>query len=160
MSKLDKTYEKIIKPELNKITKKIKEFNNMLTTIIPKCLLEEESIVELKDMGVKLEEGSMIIGHHKVNCIKVYNLTESQVFDKLESKKLYEVAGKVSDAELRTYSSRNLAIIFTQLRKVQNIKDKDLRCAACCSLLAAVNSLATIDPRQASRFLPIIRGIN
>ena len=126
--------------------------------MIPTCLLEDEALVDLKDAGVKFEEGSVILGGYKVNCIKVYHLTESQVFDKLESKALLET--KATDAELKTYSSRNLAILFTQLRKVQNIKDKDLKCAACCSLLAAVNSLAVIDPRQASRFLPIIRGIN
>ena len=130
----------------------------MKISIIPTCLLEDEALVDLRDAGVKFEEGSVVLGGYKVNCIKVYNLTESQVFDKLESKALLEA--KATDAELKTYSSRNLAILFTQLRKVQNIKDKDLKCAACCSLLAAVNSLAVIDPRQASRFLPIIRGIN
>lgn len=129
----------------------------MKISIIPTCLLEDEALVDLKDAGVKFEEGSITMGGYKIKCIKVYNLSENQVFDKLESKALLE--SKVTDAELKTYSSRNLSIIFTQLRKVQNIKDKDLRCAACCSLLAAVNSLAVIDPRQAQRFLPIIRGI-
>ena len=133
----------------------------MLISIIPKCLLEDESLIELKDMGVKFQEGSIVIGKCKVNCVKFYNLSETQVFDKLERKSMSEasVSDKVSDAELRTFSSRNLAIIFSKLRQVQNIKDKDLRCAATCSLLAAVNSLGSIDPRQASRFLPIIRGI-
>jgi len=128
----------------------------MLTSIIPKFLLEDEAITELRDMGVKLAEGSVIIGRCKVNCIKVYNLTETQVFDKLDTK-LNEA---VSDAELKTYSSRNLSVIFSKIRMVANIKDKDLRTTAVCSLLAAVNSLACIDIRQASRFLPIIRGIN
>ena len=133
----------------------------MLISIIPTCLLEEESLTVLTDMGVRFDEGSVVVGGHKVSCIRVYNLTESQVFDKLERKSILEsTSNKPSEAELRTYSSRNLAIIFTQLRKVTNIKDKDMRCAACCSLLAAVNSLAVIDPRQAQRFLPIIRGIN
>ena len=40
---------------------------------IQKCLLEEESITTLKDMGIKLEEGSITLGRCKVNCIKVYN---------------------------------------------------------------------------------------
>lgn len=132
----------------------------MLTSIIPKCLLEDEALVELKDMGVKFDEGSVKLGGCKVNCIKVYNLTETQVFDKLENKNMNEAIGGVSDAELKTYSSRNLSIIFSKLRLVANIKDKDLRTTAVCSLLAAVNSLAGIDPRQAQRFLPIIRGIN
>ena len=129
----------------------------MIISIIPKCLFEEEAITELKDMGVKFDEGSVVIGKCKVNCIKVYNLTENQVFDKLESKRLLEA--NVSDAELKTYASRNLAIIFLKLRQVQQIKDKDLRCSATCSLLAAINSLAVIDARMAQRFLPIVRGI-
>lgn len=151
---------------INKFQSELNEkYNNlkgkiMLTTIIPKCILEEESLVELKDMGVKFDEGHVIVGKCKVNCIKVYNLTENQVFDKLAAKSLNEAASTATESELKSYSSRNMAIIFTQLRKVQNIKDKDVRCAATCSLLAAVNSLAVIDPRQASRFLPIIRGIN
>ena len=137
----------------------------MLTSIIPRFLLEEEALTELSDMGVKFEKGSVTLGRCKVNCIKVYNLTETQVFDKLESKSALNEAGKgnindATNAELRTYSSRNLSIIFSKLRLVTNIKDKDLRTAACCSLLAAVNSLAVIDPRQASRFLSLIRGIN
>lgn len=129
----------------------------MITSIIPRFLLDEEALVELSDMGVKYDTGSVTIGKCKVNCIRVYNLTECQVFDKLESKALLE--DKATDAELKTYSSRNLAIIFMQLSRIKNIKDKDLRSAATCSILAAVNSLAVIDPRQASRFLPIIRGI-
>ena len=133
----------------------------MLVSIVPKFLLEEEALVELKDMGVKYEEGYVVVGKCKVNCIKVYNLNETQVFDKLEKNSLMEasVADKVSDAELRNYSSRNLAILFSKIRQVANIKDKDLRCTAVCSILAAVNALASIDPRQANRFLPMIRGI-
>lgn len=132
----------------------------MLVSIIPKCILEEEALVELKDMGVKFDEGSITIGRCKVNCIKVYNLTETQVFDKLETKALLEARERPTDAEVKTYSSRNLAILFLKIRQVAQIKDKDLRCSAVCSLLAAVNSLATIDPRTATRFLPLIRGIN
>ena len=130
----------------------------MITTVIPRFLIEEEALTELADMGIKFREGSVTIGKCKIGCVEFYNLTETQVFDKIESKALLE--NKASDAELKTYSSRNLSIIFNQLRKVNNIKDKDLKCAAACSLLAAVNSLAVIDARQAQRFLPIIRGIN
>lgn len=129
----------------------------MQISYIPTCLLDEEAPQELRDMGIKLEEGKLVVGGCKVNCIRVYNMTETQVFDRLETKALLET--KASDAELKTYASRNLAIIFTKLRQVQNIKDKDMRCAATCSLLAAVNSLAVIDSRTAQRFLPIIRGI-
>lgn len=158
-------YNEIIRPAIvdaQQLIKKELKYKGvgMLTSIIPKCLLEDESLVELKDMGIKFEEGSIVLGKCKINCIKVYNLTETQVFDKLESNRLDEAIGSVTDAELKTYSSRNLSIIFSKLRSVANIKDKDLRTAAVCSLLAAVNSLACIDPRQASRFLPIIRGIN
>ena len=133
----------------------------MLISIIPKFLLEEEAPTELQDMGVKLEEGTVTLGNHKIDCIKVYNLTECQVFDKLESKSLLEHMNedKASDAEMKTYSSRNMSIIFMKLRQVANIQDKDVRQAAVCSLLAAVNSLAVIDPRTASRFLPLIRSI-
>lgn len=155
-------HTKVVNSLLNETAKSYKELKEklMITSIIPKCILEEEALVELKDLGVKFDEGSIIVGKCKINCIKVYNLTETQVFEKLETKSLNEAASTATEAELKTYSSRNLAIIFTQLRRVQQIKDKDLRCAATCSLLAAVNSLAMIDPRQASRFLPIIRGIN
>jgi hypothetical protein len=128
----------------------------MYISYIPKCLLEEESIVALKDMDVKLEETSLMIGRCKVNCIKVYNLTETQVFDKLESKAINEAY----DPEKSGYASRCMSIIFMKVRQAQMIQDKDVRCAAVCSLLAAVNALAAIDIKTANRFLPLIRGIN
>ena len=89
-------------------------------SLIPKCLLETEELTTLRDMGISFEEGSVIVGKCKVNCIKVYNLTETQVFDKLESKSALNEAGKgnindATNAELRTYSSRNLSIIFSKL---------------------------------------------
>ena len=160
MSKLDNDINKV-KLIIKNIGDKLKGFG-MINSIIPKFLLEDEALIELKDMGVEFEEGHVIVGKCKVNCIKVYNLNETQVFDKLEKKSILEasVSDKVSDAELRTYSSRNMAVIFSRIRQVANIKDNDLRCAAVCSILAAVNALASIDPRQAGRFLPMIRGIN
>lgn len=127
-----------------------------ITSIIPKCLLETEDITTLKDMGIQLEEGSITLGRCKVNCIKVYNLTETQVFDKLDSHTLLEA----TDAQKNSYASRCMSIIFLKLRQVTTIKDKDLRCSAVCSLLAAVNSLASIDMKTANRFLPLLRGIN
>ena len=128
----------------------------MLISYIPKCLLDEEAPNQLRDMGVKLEEGSITLGRCKVNCIKVYNLTETQVFDKLDSTSLMEA----TDAQKNSYASRCMSIIFLKLRQVQNMKDPELRCSAVCSLFAAVNSLAAIDMKIASRFLPLIRGIN
>lgn len=128
----------------------------MIISYIPKCLLEDEAPNQLRDMGVKLEEGSITLGKCKVNCIKVYNLTETQVFDKLDSISLMEA----TDAQKNSYASRCMSIIFLKLRQAQTIKDKDLRCAAVCSLFAAVNSLAAIDMKTANRFLPLIRGIN
>lgn len=131
----------------------------MITSIIPKFLLEEESIIELQDMGIKLDEGSINLGKLKIPCIRVHNLTECEVFDKLETKALHEVNGP-NIGEMRTFVSRNLAILFIKVRQVANMKDKDARCAATCALLASVNSLATIDVRSASRFLPMIRAID
>lgn len=128
----------------------------MIISYIPKCLLEDEAPTQLRDMGVKLEEGSITLGKCKVNCIKVYNLTETQVFDKLDSISLMEA----TDAQKNSYASRCMSIIFLKLRQAQAIKDKDLRCAAVCSLFAAVNALAAVDLKTANRFLPLIRGIN
>lgn len=127
-----------------------------IVSIIPKCLLETEDLTTLKDMGIQFEEGSIKMGTCKVNCIKVYNLTETQVFDKLDSHSLLEA----TDAQKNSYASRCMSIIFLKLRQVTSMKDKDLRCTAVCSLLAAVNSLAAIDMKTANRFLPLIRGIN
>lgn len=127
-----------------------------LASYIPKALLEDEEIVTLKDMGVKLEEGSITLGKCKVNCIKVYNLTETQVFDKLDSHVLLES----TDAQKTSYAQRCMSVIFLKLRSVAQIKDKDLRQAATCSLLAATNALAAVDIKVANRFLPLIRGIN
>lgn len=127
-----------------------------LISIIPKCLLEEEDIITLKDDGVLLEEGSITIGKCKVNCIKVYNLTETQVFDKLDSHSILES----TNAEKNSYASRCMSIIFLKIRQASAIKDPNIRCAAVCSLLAAVNGLASIDIKVANRFLPLLRGIN
>jgi hypothetical protein len=127
----------------------------MIISYIPKCLLEDEAPTQLKDMGIKIEEGTITMGNCKVNCIKVYNLTETQVFDKLESRSLLEA----TDAENRNYASRCMSVIFMKLRQVQTIKDPEIRCAAICSLFAAVNSLAVIDMKTANRFLPLIRGL-
>lgn len=125
-------------------------------SIIPKCLLENEAVTTLRDMGVRLEEGHVNIGKCKVNCIKVYDLTETQVFDKLDAHSLLEAV----DAEKNSYANRCMSVIFLKLRQVATIKDKDLRCSAVCSLLAAVNALAAVDIKTANRFIPLIRGIN
>ena len=127
-----------------------------IISIIPKCLLENEDISTLKDLGIHLEEGSVTIGRCKVNCIKVYNLTETQVFDKLQSRTLLES----TDAENKSYANRCMSVVFLKLRQAQTIKDKDLRTVAVCSLLAAVNALAAVDVKIANRFLPLIRSMN
>lgn len=127
-----------------------------VTALIPKCLLEDEGVTTLKDMGVHLEEGHVNIGKCRVNCVKVYNLTETQVFDKLDAHTLLEA----TDAEKNSYASRCMSVIFLKLRQAATIKDKDLRCTAVCSLLAAVNALAAVDLKTANRFIPLIRGIN
>ena len=46
-----------------------------MISIIPKFLLEVESVIDLKDKGIKIEEGNQIIGKYKVPCYKVYNLS-------------------------------------------------------------------------------------
>lgn len=127
-----------------------------IISIIPRCLLEEEDIITLKDEGVSLEEGSITIGKCKVNCIKIYNLTETQVFDKLDAHCILES----TNSEKNSYASRCMSIIFLKIRQASAIKDPEVRCAAICSLLAAVNALAAIDIKIANRFLPLLRGIN
>ena len=123
---------------------------------IPKCLLEEEQIVALRDMGVNLEEGKMTFGNVKVNCIKVYNLTETQVWDKLDSRRLVES----TDVEQKSYANRAVTVVFMQLQRIKQIKDKDLRAVGATSLLAAINSLASLDTTVANRFLSLVRGIS
>ena len=127
-----------------------------VTTLIPKCILEDEDIVTLRDMGIEVQEGSVRLGGCKVNCIKVINLTETQVFDRLEARSLLEAI----DTESNSYVQRAATVVFMKLRQVATIQDRDQRCIATCSLLGAINSLAAIDPRTASRFLAILRGIN
>ena len=127
-----------------------------VTTIIPTCILEDEDIVTLRDMGIELQEGFVRLGGCKINCIKVLNLTETQIFDRLDAHSLLES----TDTEVNSYVQRAATVVFMKLRQVATISDKDLRCAATCSLLASVNSLAAMDPRAGSRFLAILRGIN
>lgn len=127
-----------------------------VTTLIPKCILEDEDIITLRDMGIEVQEGSVRLGGCKVNCIKVVNLTETQIFDRLDAHSLLESI----ETEKNSYVQRAATVVFMKLRQVATIQDKDQRCIATCSLLGAVNSLAAIDPRTASRFLAILRGIN
>lgn len=127
-----------------------------IISYIPKCTLEEEQIVALRDMGVHFEEGKLPFGNVKVNCLKVYNLTETQVWDKLDSRRLVES----TDAQKGSYANRAVTVIFMQLQRVRQIKDKDLRTAAAASLLAGINSLAALDVSIANRFLSLVRAIN
>ncbi len=128
-----------------------------MISIIPKFLLEVESVIELKDKGIKIEEGNQIIGKYKVPCYKVYNLSETEVFDMLEKHSLLEAT---SDSEKSSYANRVMSIIFLRLRQVNAIQDKDQRLIASISLLSAVNSLALIDMNYAKRFLPLLRSIS
>lgn len=123
---------------------------------IPRCVLEEEQIVALKDMGVHFEEGKLPIGNVKVNCLKVYNLTETQVWDKLDGRRLVES----TDAQKMSYANRAVTVVFMQLQKIRQIKDPELRAVGAASLLAAINSLAELDVSIANRFLSLVRGIS
>ena len=127
-----------------------------ITTIIPTCILEDEDIITLRDMGIQVQEGSVKLGSCKINCIKVINLTENQIFDRLEAHSLLESV----DTERNSYVQRAATVVFMKLRQAAAIVDKDQRCVATCALLSAVNSLAAMDPRAGSRFLAILRGIN
>ena len=128
-----------------------------VVSYIPRYLLEEEQVVALKDMGVKTEEVKYTCGNVKVNCLKVYNLTETQVWDKLDGMSLLE---STDQAQKNSYAQRAVTVVFMQLRRVIQIKDKDLRAVGAASLLAAVNGLASIDVRVANRFLALVRGIS
>ena len=130
-----------------------------LVTYIPKCVLEEETLVALKDLGIKFEEGYAIFGKIKVNHIKVYNLTENQIFDKLDYKQITESTSK-SDLQKSSYASRATTIIYMQIRKISQIKDPNLRAVGATSLLAAINSVANLDPTVATKFLSLVRGLS
>ena len=128
----------------------------MINSIIPKFLFEEEDIIFLKDNGIQMQEGNQIINNYKVPCYKFFNLTETEVFDKLDGNKLYEDA---SDSQKLSYANRVSSTLFLKLRQAINIKDKEQRTAASCALLAATNSLAAINVNYANRFLPLIRSM-
>lgn len=128
-----------------------------MISVIPKFILEVESIVELKDQGIKIEEGIQRIGKFNVPCYIIHNMSESEVFDTLEKHSLLEAS---SNSEKTSYANRAMSIIFLRLRQVNAIQDKEQRLVAACSLLSAVNSLALIDMNYAKRFLPLLRAIS
>ena len=127
-----------------------------VVTLIPKCILEEEDLTTLRDMGIEFEDGSITINKCKVNCIKVINLTETQIFDRLDSHSLLESA----ETERNSYVQRAITVLFMKLRLVSAMTDKDQKLVATCALMGAVNSLALMDTRAATRFLALIRGLN
>lgn len=128
----------------------------MKYAIIPKFLFEDEDIVTLADRGIKFEQGKQTIGTYKVPCYKFYNLTETEVFDELESNALLE---DVSETQKNSYANRVMSILFLKIRQIANLQDKNQKLIASCSLIAAVNSLADLNINYAKRFLPMLRGM-
>lgn len=129
----------------------------MIVSYIPTYLLEDEQIIALNDMGIKTEHVKYSCGNTKVNCLKVYNLTETQVWDKLDGMSLLE---STDVQQKNSYAQRAITVIFMQLRRITQIKDKDLRAVGAASLLAGINSIANIDPKVANRFLALVRAIS
>ena len=128
----------------------------MINSIIPKFLFNEEDIIYLKDNGIQIQEGNQIVNNYKIPCYKFFNLNETEVFDKLDSNKLYEDA---NDSQKTSYANRVSSTLFLRIRQAINIKDKDQKITASCALLAAVNTLANININYANRFLPLIRSM-
>jgi hypothetical protein len=91
-----------------------------------------------------------------VPCYKFYNLTETEVFDELESNALLE---DVSETQKNSYANRVMSILFLKIRQIANLQDKNQKLIASCSLIAAVNSLADLNINYAKRFLPMLRGM-
>ena len=131
----------------------------MIVSYIPRYVLEEEQIVALKDMGIKTEDVKYTCGNTKINCLKVYNLTETQVWDKLDTMSLLETTDQ-DKIQKNSYAQRAITVVFMQLRKITTIKDKDLRAVGAAWLLAAINGLASLDVKVANRFLALVRGIS
>jgi hypothetical protein len=96
-----------------------------------------------------------VIGEAKVGCYAT-SLEIDALFDKLESDCLWEIA---DENNRRTFASRIMAIMFLRVREVAQIKDKDIRQAAMCGLIAANAALYNIDPAYARRMLPLMRSI-
>lgn len=128
----------------------------MKYAIIPKFLFEDEDIISLIDKGIKIEHGKQTVGEYKVPCYKFYNLTETEVFDELDSNALLE---DVSESQKMSYANRVMSILFLKIRQVAGIQDKNQKLIASCSLIAAVNSLADLNINYAKRFLPMLRGL-
>ena len=127
----------------------------MKTAIIPKFFFESEDIITLRDKNIKFDEGNVKFGRTKVDCYRFYNLTETEVFDELDTTLLESAA-----TDNRTYAARAASIMFLRARQVASIKDHDTKLTAAISLIAAINSLATIDMTYARRLLPLARSIS
>ena len=98
-------------------------------------------------MGIKTEDVKYTCGNTKINCLKVYNLTETQVWDKLDTMSLLETTDQ-DKIQKNSYAQRAITVVFMQLRKITTIKDKDLRAVGAASLLAAINGLASLDVKE------------
>lgn len=128
----------------------------MLYSVIPTMLFETEDLVTLADKGIQYEEGTQNIGKVKVPCYKFMNITETQVFDLLESRQLNES----EEQEKASFANRASAVLFLQLRKVNMIKDPEKKVVAVTSLTASVMALAAINSRVAQRFLSLVRALS
>lgn len=127
----------------------------MITSIIPKFLLEKEDIIHLKDKGIQFQEGFQTIGKTKIPCYKFFNLSETDVFDEL----YIPLNEATNDAVKISYANRVASILFLRIRQVAALTDKNQKLVASCSLLSAVNSLASLNISYAQRFLPLLRGL-
>lgn len=129
----------------------------MKNCYIPNFVLEPEDYSALDKRGIDYDKGIVKVSEFKVPCTKFFNMTIDEVFNVLEGNQLNEVnSSSMGD---RTYASRVMSILFLRMREVVNIKNKELRLAAACSLIAGVNSLYAIDPGYGRRLLPLLRSI-
>lgn len=132
----------------------------MKTATIAKFLLEQEDIVTLKDWGLKFDEKTIPIGRTKVPSYIFYNVTESEIFDYLDSASVYKFTlSEAGDTLQKTFVSRAWSVIFTQINRVNKLPNDGSRVAAVCSLLATCVSMADLDTNLASRMLQLIRNL-
>ena len=130
----------------------------MKNCYIPNFVLEPEDYSLLDSEKINYDKGIIKINEFKIPCTKFFNLSIDEVFDILEGKSNLNEANNSSIGD-RTYASRVMSILFLRMREVVNIKDRELRLTAACSLIAGVNSLYTIDPGYGRRLLPLLRSI-
>lgn len=130
----------------------------MNNAILPKFLFTEEDVVALQDEGIQIQRGNQILNGIKVPCYKFFNMTETEVCDKLQRHPMSE-ATDAKQAQLDSYAMRVSSVLFLRLRQASAMRDKNEKLQAGCSLLAAVNSLALISPSYANRFVNLVRSL-